>query len=257
MSDKTIVVGDVHVAPDQSLRRATWLGRLVHDIKPDRIVFIGDFGTFDSLSAWDRDKRKLMENRRYYKDIHSMRTFLSNYCIGSNTPDLYGSVEHILTEGNHEDRIRRYIDINPIMERQLDYADQIGIADTWKIVPYKSYYTHKAVAFTHAPINEGGKPVSGKTATAKVLELCDTSVVFGHTHKLDYKAAHRHGKKHLQEVLNVGCFFEHVDEYALGSMTSYWRGIVVLNHYDKGRFGYETIPLGLLRREYDNKINKG
>ena len=59
MSDKTIVIGDEHVAPGQNLRRADWLGRFINDVKPNRVVHIGDFGTFDSLSAWDKDKRKL------------------------------------------------------------------------------------------------------------------------------------------------------------------------------------------------------
>jgi predicted phosphodiesterase len=248
MSDKTIVVGDEHVGPGQNLRRADWLARLIDDVKPDRVVHIGDMGTFDSLSGWDKDKRRKMEGRRYAKDISALSTYVSRLDGGR-----YQKYQSILLEGNHEDRIARYLDYNPVMEGQLDYASQCGIADKWKIIPFREYYKHYGVSFTHVPIMENGKPISGKLATSRALEICRDSVVFGHTHKLDYVACHRHGQTHLQEALNVGCYFEHVDEYAQGSVTSYWRGLVVLDHYSYGRFSFEAVPMGMLKREYNNE----
>lgn len=248
MSDKTIVVGDEHVGPGQNLRRATWLARFIDDIKPNRVVHIGDMGTFDSLSAWDKDKRKKMEGRRYTRDIQALNDYVSRLHEGA-----YQNHENILLEGNHEDRIARYIDYNPVMDGQLDYANHIGIKDKWKIVPYREYYKYNGISFTHVPIMENGKPVSGKLATARALEVCRDSIVFGHTHRLDYVATHRHGQTHLQESLNVGCYFEHIDDYAKGSVTSYWRGLVVLDHYTYGRFAFEAVPMGLLKREYEHK----
>lgn len=248
MADKTIVVGDVHVGPNQNLRRAKWLGRLVKDVKPERVVFIGDFGTFDSLSNWDKDKRKLMEGRRYAKDVGALQNFVKTY---RNEVPFIDDVRHILTEGNHEHRIARYIETHPEMEGQLDYLQEIGVKDEWKFVPYKSFYKYRGVSFTHVPIMENGRPVSGVSCMSRALQAVSGSVVFGHTHKLEYKACHRHGQSHLQEALNVGCYFEHIDEYAKGSVTSYWRGLVVLDHYKNGRFAYEAVPMGMLRRDYD------
>lgn len=249
MSDLTIVVGDEHVGPGQNLRRATWLRRFIADVNPSRVVHIGDFGTFDSLSGWDKDKRKKMEGRRFAKDVAALKQY-----VHLMEPNAFDSpYETILLEGNHEDRIARYLDTNPVMEGQLDYATQIGIKDQWKILPYRRYYKHAGISFTHIPIMENGKPVAGKYATGKALEVCRDSIVFGHTHRLDYTAVHRHGQPHLQEALNVGCYFEHIDDYAKGSMTSYWRGLVVLDHYKHGRFSFECVPMGLLKREYNNE----
>jgi predicted phosphodiesterase len=248
MADKTIVVGDEHVGPGQNLRRAIWLSRFIDDVKPDRVVHIGDLGTFDSLSGWDKDKRRKMEGRRYIKDVTALRKYIS-----TSRGTLYKAYENILCEGNHEDRIARYLDYNPEMEGSLDYQRDIGIQGDWKIIPYRSYYKHNGIAFTHVPIMENGKPVSGKYATGRALEICRDSIVFGHTHRLDYVACHRHGQAHLQEALNVGCYFEHIDDYALGSVTSYWRGLVVLDHYKHGRFSFEAVPMGMLKREYNDK----
>jgi hypothetical protein len=213
------------------------------------VVHIGDIATFDSLSGWDKDKRRKMEGRRFTKDIGALSGYLGLLVKGGKAP----SYESVLCEGNHEDRISRYLDTHPEMEGQLDYTGLVGIKGKWKIIPYRSFYKHNGISFTHVPIMENGKPVSGKLATGKSLEICSSSIVFGHTHKLDYTALHRHGQPHLQESLNVGCYFEHIDEYAQGSVTSYWRGLVVLDHYKHGRFGFEAVPMGLLKREYDNE----
>jgi len=250
--DKTLVVGDVHCAPGQNLRRADWLGKYIADTKPARLIYIGDFATIDSLSAWDRDKRKKMENRRYAKDMDSCNEFLDRVAMyaGKAMP---GDRRYLM--GNHEYREDRYIEYHPELEGYVDINRQCGLESErgFAITPYKEYTKHKGIGFTHVPIQESGAPVSGKYATDRALQVCDQSVIFGHTHKLNYVAVHPHGRKHLKEALNVGCYFEHVDEYALGSVTSYWRGLVMLDHYKYGRFSYQTIPMGKLRREYGTK----
>jgi len=245
MSDLTIVVGDTHIGPGQNLRRADWLGRYIKDIKPNRVVYIGDHNTFDSLSAWDKDKRKKMEGRRFQKDLDTLKKFTNKVNAAAGRYEY----ESILTEGNHEYRVDRYIDYHPELDGQLEYVVRGGL-EGFKIIPYMSFYKHKGISFTHVPIMENGRPVSGKYATARSLDICAGSVVFGHTHKLDYRAVHKHGQAHLQEALNVGCYFEHVDEYALGSMTSYWRGLVTLEHYQHGRFKFDCTPMGMLKKEY-------
>jgi hypothetical protein len=243
--DLTLVVGDVHVSAGQDVSRGKLLGCAINDLRPDRVVFIGDLLTLDSLSAWDKDKRKKMEGRRYQKDIDAGKRFLANvYSSGGHK-----CKEYILTEGNHEDRLWRYLDGQPLFDGAVDYREDLGITDLgWKYVPYKEHYVYKGVYFTHVPINEAGRPVGGDSACKRALGIYQHSVVFGHTHKLASVAVHRTGSAHLNQALNVGCFFEHVDDYALGSLTSYWRGIVLLDHYKTGRFNWSPISLGKLRK---------
>lgn len=239
----TLVVGDVHVAPGQNLKRAELLGKAIKALQPTRVVFIGDFMTFDSLSEWDMDKRKKMEGRRYAKDIRSGREFLSRMYthIGSQRPEFH------LCEGNHEYRLHRYLSSDPTFDGAVDYIGDLDIG-SWKITPFKSYISIQGVDFTHVPINEAGKAIGGKFACNKALDIVNGSVVFGHTHKLDTASIHRHGAEHLSHALNVGCYFEHIDDYAKGSVTSYWRGLVLINHYKHGRFGFNCLPMGMMRK---------
>ena len=244
-NDLSLVIGDVHIAPGQSMDRARLLGMAINELEPNRVIFIGDFLNFDSLSAWDKDKRKKMEGRRYQKDIDSGKKFLETM----DNKVISGDPEYIFIEGNHEDRLWRYLDGQPLFDGAIDYRVDLGIQE-WKHIPYKEHYYHKGVYFTHVPINESGKPVSGPAACAKSLSIYQHSVVFGHTHKLASSSVHRHGSDHLNQSLNVGCYFDHIDDYALGSVTSYWRGIVLIDHYKYGRFNWNPISMGKLRQTY-------
>lgn len=252
MDDVTLVVGDCHIGAGQNFRRFDWLGKLIEHKKPTRVVFIGDVMTMDSLSAWDRDKRQKMEGRRYNKDIDcGLKAFDKMFAqIGKKTVQ---NIEWVYIKGNHENRLDRYLEIDPTFAGHVDIITDLGLDELMEVVEYKDDYIHKGVAFTHIPITEGGTCLAagGHASSAKkALDLYSSSVVYGHTHKLETACKHRHGAKRLQQALNVGCFFEHVDEYALGSVTSYWRGLVLMTHYDVGRFDIETISLGRMKREY-------
>ena len=104
-SNKILVIGDAHVTNNQSLRRFDWLSGLIASTAFTHVVVMGDFLTLNSLSAWDRDKRLLMEGRRFYKEIDAGNEALDK--ITSNIPN------KIFIEGNHEDRLPRYIQHHP------------------------------------------------------------------------------------------------------------------------------------------------
>lgn len=242
---KTLVIGDAHVDQHQSLRRFKALGKYIRDTKPDNIVSIGDFLTLNCLSAWDKDKRKKMEGQRYEDEIEA----------GNCALDLLGTVPKntnlIFIEGNHEERLKRYLDYDPTFDGHVSIEKDLQLHNRgWLWVPYKSDHIINGVSFTHCPINGVGKAIANPNVAQKALKLYSNSVVFGHTHTLDHAAEHRHGSPHLQQALSVGCFFEHVDEYAQGSITNYWRGVVMLNQYDENRFDIATVSMSQLLGHY-------
>jgi hypothetical protein len=209
------------------------------------VVFIGDFLTFDSLSAWDRDKRRNMEGRRYSKDIGSGQEFLRTMSEGG----LPSETKFIFIEGNHEDRLHRYLATDPTFDGACDYLSDLGFK--WdEVVGYKENYIHRGVYFTHVPIAGNGAPITGKNVAQRALDVYGVPVVFGHTHKFNVAAVHRTGTPHLQMAVNVGCYFEHIDEYAKGSQTDYWRGLVELTHYGNCAFDINAVRLGHLKEMY-------
>lgn len=241
----TLVVGDAHVDEHQDLRRFDALGKYLRSVKPDNLVFIGDFLSLNCLSAWDKDKRKKMEGARYVAEINA----------GLEALDRIGKVPKNTTvyflEGNHEDRLTRYLDYDPTFHGMVGVEKDLELADRGFVwVPYKSSVVIDGTSFTHCPITGIGKPIANPNVAQKALRLYSNSIVFGHTHTLDHAAEHRHGSPHLQQALAVGCFFEHVDEYAMGSITNYWRGLVLLNQYQENRFDIATTSMSQLLRSY-------
>lgn len=242
---KTLVVGDAHVDEHQDLERFTALGKFLRATKPDNLVLIGDFLSLNCLSAWDRDKRQKMEGARYRAELEAGNEALDR--IGK----LPSCTNRIFVEGNHEDRLTRYLAIDPVFHGVVDVEQDLDLrARGFSWVPYKSDIVLGGVSFTHCPINGVGRAISNPNVAQKALRLYSNSVVFGHTHTLDHAAEHRHGSPHLQQALSVGCFFEHVDEYAKGSITNYWRGLVMLDQYSENRFDITTLSMSRLLKEY-------
>lgn len=263
---KVLVIGDAHVNPEQqldgTLERFSALGNKILADKPDYIIIIGDFLSMDCLSAWDRNKRMKMEGARYYKEIDAGNLALDKMMFATNKwnaeqlklkkKQYKPTIVYI--EGNHEDRLTRYLEIDPTFAGAVSIPKDLHLPDRnilW--VPYKDVYTIDGVAFTHIPIGGIGRAISNPAVCQKALKLFATSVVFGHTHTLDHCAEHRHGAAHLNQSLSVGCFFHHVDDYARGSKTDYWRGVVTLDIYSTNRFDFSTTSLSSLMKEHLKK----
>lgn len=257
----SLIIGDSHVTSEQDLSRFKSLGNWIEQHRPDTIISIGDFMDIKSLSAWDMNKRLLMEGRRYQLEIEAGNqaldllqtpTYLLQEIQKHHKKRVY-KPEWIYIEGNHENRVARYLEQHPELVGHLNYRKELKLEERgFTFIPYKSYYLHKGVYFTHVPISGNGNPRGGSIYNQLnyALNEHNGSIVFGHVHKLAMAGIHRHGSQHYNQALTVGCFFEHIDEYAKGASTNYWRGIVVLTHYDNSRFDVETIAISRLKKEY-------
>lgn len=258
----TLVIGDCHVSAGQNVSRFKMLSKMIVDKRPDNIVIMGDFLTMESLSAWDRNKRMKMENRRYFREIET----------GNEALDLlFSDMEKVnekyrkqkrrtydpkitYIEGNHEDRLTRFLDTDPTFEGFASVYKDLKLKERgigW--VNYREYMYIEGVGFTHIPFNEvkeiaGAINITGKAATCTV-----DSVVFGHTHRYEVTNEHKQGMDHLQQLVTCGCFISEKEDYVHGRKTRYWRGVLLLHHYKEGRFDAEPYALGRLERLYGHK----
>lgn len=256
---KILVIGDSHIEVGEPIQRYKWLSNYILEKRPEVIVSIGDFLTLDCLSSWDKNNRKKMEGKRYMEEIKLGRKaldYLFSMVVKYNNMRRRHKKEtykprFVFIEGNHEYRLTRYINQNPELEGTMDVGRDLGLElmdAHW--VPYHGYFEINGIYFMHVPFNKGGRPVGGNYVARRALDMTNKSVVFGHTHKLVVENIHRTGGEHLQQALNVGCFFEHQPDYVAGAPSDYWRGVCMLNNYDPQRFDLETVSLSRLRRQY-------
>lgn len=253
---KLLVVGDAHVKDGQDHSRFSLLSKLIWDTRPDVLLIMGDFVTLECLSAWDKDKRKVMEGKRYQREIEAGNEALDLIDSYKRRKRKGWGMQKVFIMGNHEDRLRRYLEYDPTFAGYVDISKDLRLPQRgYTVIPYGEYHYANGIGFTHIPFTKVG-PISGVDITRKATMVNVESHVFGHTHEFCVGNKHVVGMAHLQQVLNCGCFFEEHEDYVRNKVTNYWKGVMLLHSYKEGRFDVETFALGRLRRMYDGKDKK-
>lgn len=260
----TLAVGDPHSDPRYPNDRFDSLGQLIATRLPDNIVIMGDFGNIDSISFHNHGRPLLQEGLRLVDDLASMKDAYQrmmrpmkrlqaqrkkNKVKGYN-PNLYW------IEGNHEHRVRRYIETQPALAGLVPETDLIGVAaDGWKVVPYHDYVFVEGVGFTHAPLNAASKmPLGGKYVNARAIEGATCSIVFGHHHHRSVFSLNRvdpesnRGKR--IDGICAGMFCDYDPEYMRSNVpkSNWWAGVLMLTHLPKGEMDIESISMERVKK---------
>lgn len=140
--------------------------------KPQVIVHQGDLADFYAISSHSKDPRRASQLKEELREVRKLRADL----------DRLGAKRKIFIEGNHEDRLRRYLEEKaPELFGMFDTDSLLQLTDHgWEFVPYKSHARVGKLYFTHDTGN------SGKYTTARALDAFQHSVAIGHHHATQY-----------------------------------------------------------------------
>lgn len=231
---KRLVIGDAHTYPGDNLDRFYAAGEAIVGLDVDEVVTIGDFVNMQSLSSYDRPGSKELENHRVLEDIESGRNALlalrqahdRRNAQLKRTKHAQKKVVFHYIEGNHEERIKRLWAQNAVFDGAFDLSVEYkDLVDTY--TPYREYIELDGVLYTHIPFHGSG-PISSVYGAYRVLQYAGNSVVYGHTHKLDYSRSRRIGMEKGIFALNVGCFYTEEPTYRHGTLDNNWAGVVVV-----------------------------
>jgi len=261
---KTLVIGDSHASPGHDNNRFEALGNFIIANRPENIVQIGDWGTYDSVSSHNRGNPRVQEGKRLSDDLDVAKDAYAKMMKPINAYNKTQTDRHkkqyefngVWFESNHENRIKRFVDENPVLEGFVPEHDLVEAHnDGWNVVPWKYSISIDGVSFTHIPINDGnGQPIGGKYVARRAAEMFKHTVVFGHTHRFLVESISRIGDDNfsLIEGINVGWFGDYTPEYIEGhpGIANWWAGLVVLHHRDHGSVDIERISLDRIKREY-------
>lgn len=246
MSGKVhLIVPDSHAHPDFHNKRYDWLGHLINDVKPDVVVDIGDWFDMASLCSYDRGK-KSFEGRRYHRDI----------AAGIEAQDRVLSIvrkqkkklpRFVRTLGNHENRISKAVEGDPILEGTIGLSDLQSREYGWEeypfLVPAEIDGVHYAHFFTSGVMN---RPVpNAKQLLVKKMRSC----TMGHSHLFDHAVeAAVDGTK--INALICGVYQDYDADYA-GPANKMWsRGVIVKRGVENGQYDLEWISMKRLKQEY-------
>lgn len=252
---KILVMGDAHISETDDLKRFKGMAVLIKKELPDIILSIGDMATMACLSDWDKNKKKIMEGKRFANEIKKLNEAWDIIQAAVKEVPNYNP-QLVYLEGNHEHRVERYLEINPTFDGVVNIPVQLNLKKRniiWS--PYKEVYDINGISFTHIPIAGNGRPIGGANIAKSALDLFSNSVVFGHIHRLEIMHKTRHNSE-TSTALSVGCFFEEEDDYVKGTVINYWKGLIMLETTKNNEFDIKTFSMKNIIENYENLPTK-
>ena len=246
-----LICPDSHAHPDHRNDRYTWLGHLINDIKPDVVVDIGDWFDMPSLCSYDKGL-KSFEGRRYKRDIEA----------GLDAQERMFSVirrqkkklpRFVRTLGNHEQRIVRAVERDPILEGTIGLADLQSREYGWEEYPFLTPALIDGITYQHYFVSGiMGRPIGGERHAQSLIVKQMASCTQGHSHLFDYciRSDVRGRKVH---GCVVGVYQDYDADFA-GPANRMWNpGIVVKRGVENGSYDLEHISLKRIKEAYRNE----
>ncbi len=250
-----LVIPDTQCKPGVPLDYMRWAGLYAANRRPDKIIHLCDHWDMASLSSYDKGKRSY-EGRRYRLDIEA-----GNKGMDLFMEPIYEEVERSLAEdddpwqpdlhatlGNHEDRVNRAVDDQPVLHDTIGYFDFNLEAHGWTVHQFLDVVVLDGVAYSHYfASGVMGRPISSARA---LLTKLHHSAIMGHVQTLETAIAHDVTGKRLTAMF-AGCYYPHNESY-LGPQTNRatWRGVHMLYGVKDGEFTQNSVDIDYLRSKY-------
>lgn len=251
---KILFIPDSQVRPGDDFEFLRCIGRYIVAKKPDVIVHAGDFADMASLSSYDKGK-KSFEGRRYKADIKAahegMEALLApmreyNEMQFRNKKGLYRP-RMVLTLGNHEERILRTIQGEPMLDGAIG-LDDLKYADYgWEVYDFLEVVVIEGVAFSHYfTTGAMGRPASSASA---MLNKKHMSCIAGHQQGRQSASAVRADGRQMTAIIAGSCY-EHEESYLGPQGNKHWHGVIMLHNVKDGEFDEMFAPLHYLKAKF-------
>ena len=227
--EKVLVIGDLHQDPrhPDRLQVLTLIARRASETRPSRVIQIGDWSTWDSVSQHDRnDTQSGKVKPSIRSDMDNLEASLKAWEAG-RSQDYKPKLN--VTLGNHENRLERFENANPeAYETFTLERDQLFSQFGWRTRPFGEVLYVEGVGFTHHPTNGVGRAFGGETGPQRAANKATCPIVSGHTHRRAVFDAGKIGPQESISMVEVGCALPWgtIEAYARHSLTSWWYGVV-------------------------------
>ena len=232
MLHRELNIGDLHVPYCDPYAWALFLN-IVKVVKPTKVNILGDALDFYQLSTFDKDPKQLQEGG-LQENLDEW--FRMARVLQAATP---GTCEFTFVPGNHEDRLRRYLNRNPELYglRALELpslmrVDELGFEYhelEIEIVPNLLVGKHGDVVRKDSAFSAKGELEKEKYAI---------STITGHTHRLGTHYARTRNR--VVKAHENGCLCLLNPEYVKNP--NWQQGCTMTTHYGGELFHVEDIP---------------
>jgi hypothetical protein len=248
-----LIIPDPHAHYQHNNNRASWLGNLICDVKPDVVINIGDTWDMPSLSGFDKGKKQF-QGRTYAQDVAAGIDFNDRLWEPMRKAKRR-MPRRVFLVGNHEQRIDRAINSQPELDGAIGYRDLQLERYYDETVHYSGdtpgTITIDGVTYSHYFVSGVmGRAIGGEYPADSLLSKKHSSCTQGHTHVFAMGRDTRvDGKKLIGCV--AGCYQDYNSDWA-GEVNKLWdRGVIVKRNVEDGHYDYQWISIQTLKREYN------
>jgi hypothetical protein len=258
------LIPDTQTAPGRPVDHLDWIGQYIVDHlgkrRRVRIIMIGDWWTFDSLSSYDKGKRQ-MEGRRVMADVDAGNDAMARLLGPTLKLQAKQRAAHERVwdpqldffMGNHEYRMVKAVDDMAQLEGLLD--ERLLDLDAWTVHPFLQPAVFDGVRYAHYHYNPAnGRPYSGMIETR--IKNVGASFTQGHQQTLMYGLRPgwgQDGQPTMVHGLVAGSCYLHNESYLGPQGNASWRGVVVCHNVHGGTYSPMFVDLDYLCRRYEGK----
>lgn len=218
----------------------------------------GDWYDMPSLSKYDKPGSHSTEGRRIHKDrdagYKALEVFFGEmYRLGYEPPSVW------ICEGNHEERLDRYLEDDPKLDGIINREQFFRWSDFGiKSAPFMAPMRKDGVTYCHLfDVGPNGQTTGSRsgqpTAKQQIARVAGSSVA-GHRQGFDHKLHwHPYATKAKQQTFAVIAGSFYLDKHKYRGPTDGFeaRGIVILDYLNgHGRGIPKFVPIDILEESY-------
>lgn len=243
-----LVIPDVHV-PYHDVRSLTALEGYMKDTRFDEVIYIGDFLDFAQISRFNKGSPK-----------EESRTLSEDYKIAGKILDRHISIirannkkaKFTLLEGNHEERIERWVAQYPQVEHMIEVPVGLKLGErgiNWirSFSKGELYKVGKAY-FTHGLY-------TNQYHAQKMVNNFGVNIYYGHTHDHQSFSKIFKGKDKVVEGMSLGCMCELEQSYMHGRPHNWQQGFGVFQ-FDKDTGYFNRTFIGIFNHSFISPTGK-
>ncbi len=226
-----VVIFDPHFPYDDKRSYGAVMNYLA-DSQPDVFVFGGDIVDLDLIS--NKSSLRQVEGRRLSHDFdYAVRRLEEiNKILPQST--------RIALEGNHDERMERYIDEHPETEGILEVPNMLNLAELgWEWIP--SWRTGAMLTIGKANILHGN--YVGVNHARKMVDSYGVNVLYGHTHdRMSYSKVLM-GDNSTIMAQSCGFLGRYDQSYMKGNPTNWQQSFLDIYWTPNGHFFHSVPPI--------------
>jgi len=256
MGKTHLIIPDPHAHPEHHNKRADLLSKLIVDLRPDKVINLGDMWDLPSLSSYDKGK-KSFNGRSYRKDLDAGLDFDDRIWHGIRKAKKKKPTSYFF-EGNHEYRLKRALDIQyQELDGLMGFKDFDLDRNYNEVIEYNGgtpgIRKIDGVNYAHFFVSGVmGRPIGGEHPAYSLLTKQYTSCTCGHIHITDYSTRTNPEGKRINGLV-AGVFQDYDTGWAGEVNKLWWRGVIIKTNVEDGNYNPRWVSIDELEKIYGKK----